>query len=74
MHNASKAAAVLAAVYAAVGAAGLLRPDHAPRTAYWLTLIALTVGDIAGDVAVGMCLDAWAFGPDALPPPPPPAA
>lgn len=38
-HNVSKAAAVLCGVSLAVSVSVLLRPKHAPRTAYWVTYL-----------------------------------
>jgi hypothetical protein len=40
-HNVSKAAAVLCGASLAVGVGVLLRPKHAPRTAYWVTYLGM---------------------------------
>eukprot|EP00238_Polyblepharides_amylifera_P009645 CAMPEP_0196578906 /NCGR_PEP_ID=MMETSP1081-20130531/12383_1 /TAXON_ID=36882 /ORGANISM="Pyramimonas amylifera, Strain CCMP720" /LENGTH=233 /DNA_ID=CAMNT_0041898295 /DNA_START=367 /DNA_END=1068 /DNA_ORIENTATION=- len=62
VHNLAKMVGILTAASLACGVVVLLRPRECPRIAYWGTLAALSVGDLLGDLAVGLCCDEWAFG------------
>lgn len=64
VHNCAKGFGICAGASIGAGIVVLIRPRYWPRSAMWMNFVAMNVGDMIGDLTVGLLLDDWAFGPE----------